>query len=338
MFSRMPNPLSAAFGSPLVTMLDGRFIVAVQGFASQIYDLANWTPLTSPPPLTNLLTDVPTSIAVVGTQTLLLNSSQAIWFDFSDGSTSTPTPPPGLSIADVAGGATVTVPTDGTQFIVGATRVGVATTAILVVSGTQVDSNGLPVLTSANLTTPRQGAAATWINGSLVVCGGSGSSDPTANGIEVLPETDTSPINPPPFPPDTTIGAGATALDKFHVLLVGGLTTTDAGTSPAPTRLLTLNNCSSNCAAVTDSWPTPAVALVSTQAFTFNANNAFAVGNDASGVTHAFNLVSDADAGTATEIPFKSARNGASALQLPMGPVAVVGGSGTVMTIESFTP
>jgi hypothetical protein len=323
----LPNPLSASVASPLLCILDGRFVLATGGSvvaeqeATQVYDLLTWTPLESPP----ALPVAPLSLACTGTQALLLNGTNSTFYDFSDSSYTQATAPTGGNFAEVTGGGSVPTP-DGSTFIVAATN----PTLGMTVSVLYMDSQENMVF--AQLQNERSGAAATFVPTTdslaglgLVVIGGSGS----APALEVLAESAAQATSLTQFPPDSTVGAGATALDSKHILVAGGV---DAMTKKDPGVRVYNLSCvpdggTANCAPTP--WNAPMVTMPSAQAFAINATSAFVVGNDASNNTHAYKVT----ATSATEITFNVPRKGATAVQLPTGPVAVVGGD---VTMESF--
>ncbi len=318
--ARMPNPLGTAPSAPLLTLVLGRYVVAAAGTASEIYDLLQWAPVDAPPTLPR----APLSLAAFGTQVLLIDASAATAFDLSD-STPTDIPvPAGGSYADVAGGATV-VATDGTSFIVGATRAAGAPTASVLVVSTQGN------LSFASLTTARAGAAATWVDGKgLVVTGGSA----MGPGVEVLAEGGTSAVALA-YPPDASTGGGAAPLDATHVLLAGG---SMPDMSDPGVRSVDLG-CPSACA--TAPWMTPPLGLASASVFALGATDALVVGGDANDATSAYRVSppsSSGPMGAAVPVPFKVARSHARAIELPSGAVAVVGGDKTIESFATASP
>jgi hypothetical protein len=319
--SELPSMFSDGRPAPLLDFVGSRFVVETGGSdstlssGSQLYDLVTYAPLAGPPAMPL----VPLSMAVNGTMALLVDASaNAIWFDFSDGTTTTVGPATGeATFADVAGGLTF-YDDSGTAYIVGATRTtGAPTASVLVIDGTTAE------LSLDTLTDARLGAAAAYVIGrGLVVAGGGGVS--TA-GVEVV-AAGTTMGEPLGYPPDTTTGAGASALDGSHVLLAGGVTTTGAD---ATTRVIDLS-CMNGCTLTP--WGALPEALVTAQTFAIDAATAFVVGNDATGATHAVTV----SLGGATEVPLRNARTNARAVYLPTGSIGIVGGGSG--TIESFTP
>ncbi len=315
-FARMPSPLGDARTSPLLIGVMGRYLVAaggqgVGGTSSQIYDIGGLTAYNSPP----ALPVTPVSIAAVGNSLLLLDANGGgTWFSVGDSSYQSATAPSGGAFADVAGGRTVAT-SDGTLYIVGATRTtGQPTPRIL-----RVGTDG--TLTFASLITARLGAAAAWASGrGLVVAGGSA----TGAGAEVLADAQTA-SSALPYPADATTGAGAAALDGSHVLLGGGL---DGSGQPAKVRALDLG-CLDNCAP--QIWADLPMMLTAAQAFDLAADTALVCGDDASGLSHVVRVTAQA----AAEIPFKVARHGARGLRVNPPAITFVGGAPQV---ESFTP
>jgi hypothetical protein len=337
--TRLPSPFAAPPVAPIVTILDGRFLLSIEATtptedasaaaaSTQIFDLLTWAPYTSAP----ALPVAPVALVTVGTQALLINGSNTIWYDFSDTSTSTPTLPSGFE--GLTGGVTVTDPLTGDGYVVvGAGPSATASPVILYVNAAEQIA-GSQSLSLASLGFPRSGAATTWVGRQLFVAGGSN----MGTGVELLEPGTTMTIQPG-YAPDATVGAGATALDQTHVLLAGGInprTGKDAGA-----RVIDVSCPASGCLAVPWNAPPIAPPLVSAQAFTIDSSHAFVVGNDASNNTHAWVLTPT----SSTEIIFKVLRKGATALALPMPitipittpiyPVAVVGGD---VTVESFPP
>src|SRR6185369_11140273 len=105
------------------------------------------------------LTRPAASLATYGTIALSIDENGATTFDLSDGSTADQAPPAGGAWSDVAGGATV-YSSDGTSYIVGATRTahGGPTARVL-----RIGADG--ALSFASLITPRAGACATVVEG-----------------------------------------------------------------------------------------------------------------------------------------------------------------------------
>src|ERR1039458_8405277 len=105
-----------------------------------------------------------------------------------------------------------------------------ATTAVLKIDTTDTSNSSYPYgnLSWLNLSTPRLGASATWVDGpGLVVAGGSA----TAPGVETLANGSTTAATLP-YPPDPSTGSGMANLDNSeHVVVAGGVMPdgTDAG-------------------------------------------------------------------------------------------------------------
>ncbi len=311
--SRMPSPLNDARNAPLLGVLGGRYLFEAGGTdtatatTTNLYDLIGYDSYAAPPTFAT----APKSMALSDLEALSIDASGATWLDLSaDTTTAATLPSGGTSWGAVAGGLTV-LADDGTEYVVGATRTtGDPTAAILVVSTTQT-------LTWATLGTARLGAAAGWIPGrGLVVAGGS--PDAKSAGAELLGAGATN-ATPLPYPADPTTGGGVDALDTSHALVVAGSTA----------RVIDFT-CTAACTATpwTATLPTP---LAFAQVFDIDSLNAFVVGEEASGVSHAFRL----SASLAQEIPFKLPRSHARAVRLPLGPIAIAGGNAQM---ESFTP
>ncbi|WP_394850303.1 hypothetical protein LZC95_22950 [Pendulispora brunnea] len=320
-FGRMPAPLSIAREAPVLANVTDRFVFVAGGSApandkaSQIYDLATLAASNGPAAMPR----TPRSLAVYDTAVLLIDDAGASSLSLSNAALApvNVNPPDGGTFAEVAGGITVRAP-DATLYVVGATRgYGLATKRIL-----KVNKDG--VASFASLTTERRGAAAVWVEGrGLVIAGGSD----TGAGIEVLPPGGTT-TTPLAYPPDATIGAGAAALDPTHVLLGGGV---DAAGQPAATRWIDLACATSACTAeVWDAAKLP-VGLLTTQGFDLTTDSALFVGDDATGLSHAFRVSRPG----AREIAFKIPRRGARGIRVNPPAITFVGGDPTV---ESFTP
>lgn len=295
--ARMPRG-PAAFDPTVATMIAGRYVLAANDTATMIYDLLALKPLASPP----VLPRPAKSLASVGTAVLVIDDEGATTFDLSDGSTYALEPPTGGTFREIAGGSRVAAP-DGTQYIVGATRLTGGPTARVFV----IDPEGKGSF--AALTAPREGACATFVEGrGLVVVGG----DQAAAGAEVL-APGASLATPLAFPPDPVKGCGATTLDTARVAVAGG------SAAGAPVRVLDLA-CTTGCAPA--AWP-DTVPLVRAEAVTIAADAAFILGDDASGATHAYR----ASATGTREIPLRVPRRGARLLLTATGAFNVIGGA-----------
>jgi len=318
-FARMPGPFSAdTRAAPTLALVSGRYLFIGGGGDSslsttaQLYDFASYKPLA--PPLS--LPRVPESVVFVGTVAWLIDKSGATSFDVSQGTQADVTAPSGGSFGDVAGGATV-VGSDGSQYLVGATRpTGTPTNAVLV-----IDPTGTP--SWATLTGSRLGAAATWVDGrGLVVAGGSDQ----AGGVEILSSGTTAGVALA-YPPDASTGSGAATLDGEHVLLAGG--TTPMG-QDAGVRSIDLT-CNMQCAPAAWAMLPAPLPLGQAQVFTSDPATALLVGDDPSGMTRAYRLT----ATTVTEVATKVAHSGARGIVSPLGSVVIFGGASE---IESFVP
>ncbi len=339
-----PAPQPDARQAPVVAEFEGQYLFIGGGTdaslatTSELYDFSQFALLSQPPTLPL----APASVAFVGTVALLIDASgSAAYFDFASNSSATVTAPVGGSFTDVAGGATV-IASDGTEFIVGATRTTgtEGTSSVLEINPNDTSNANYPNgnMSWLSLTASRQGASATWVTGfGLVVAGGSS----TASGAELLalpPSTSTSTTTTTPtvangkelpFSPDLSIGAGAASLGGSTVLLAGGITPTlqDAGV-----RQIDIG-CTSACPVTT--WvPALPEPIMSAQAFALPSGGppGFVVGNEPfTGVTHAFLLTTTA----ATEVKTKVQHTNATATLSPVGSIVVVGGASD---IESFLP
>lgn len=266
-----------------------------------------------------------TLVYVPDAATVLALGSGAVWFD-GTGELGEPVLPDGLTTFDeVAGGTGVLAP-DGRQFVVGGTRAGKETDAVL-----EIATDG--TLTIRRLTFARAGAAAVWLaDVGLVVVGGSA----TGNGVEVLAEAGTS-FAPRDFPADPTEGAGAVITALGTIALIGG------STSGAAAKTRTLDpRCTSECKVKDLDLATPAMALTRVKAYALAKGSVLATGDevDPDGTTRAF--VIDYLDPKITELPLREPRRGATLVDTPTGTLALMGGvhpDGTpALTVEMYFP
>jgi hypothetical protein len=224
--------------------------------------------------------------------------------------------PVDLDYAHVVGGDTVGSPGEP-QYIVGATRSsGEATNQVL-----RVDTDA--TLHLLKLKTPRLGAAATIVNGRLLVVGGSD----TGAGAELLNEAGTT-FAALPFPPDATVGAAIVARDETTAILAGGRDPANDGMISG-FRSLDLS-CAEDCRQT----------AIENADFAFEHPRLFVVGPDqllavgeepTTGETQVFTFDSDH---TLNAFSLRTPRTGASAFLLPNGQVGVFGG----YTLDDQTP
>jgi len=320
-FARMPAPLSDSRQAPLLAVVGGRYLVVAGGADAalatsvQIYDVANYSALSSLPTMPR----TPESLAVSGTVLWLIDGDGATQYDLSSDAFSDVMPPQGGSFAEVAGGATVSA-TDGSQYVVGATRTTGATTARVLA----IDPAGNP--SWLTLAAARLGAAATWSPGrGLVVAGGSA----TAPGVEVIASGSTMGA-PLAYPPDPSTGAGATSLlDSEHVLLAGGVGPAQAD---AGVRAIDLA-CGSPCSPVV--WSALPAPLAAAEAFAIDPANAVVIGVDqVAQEAVAYRLTTATVTPLAPKIPHPGGRAVASPWGRP-GSAILFGGASA---IEAFAP
>lgn len=292
--ARMPRG-PAAFDATQAVIYAGRFVLGVNGTSSLLYDLLALDTSTSV-----ALPRAAKSVLSVDTTALFIDDNGASTADLSTGATGTLDQPAGGTFAEVAGGALVGAP-DGTQYIVGATRAnGGPSARVLVVSS---DGNA----SFAALTTPREGACATYVEGrGLVVYGG----DAAAAGAELLTAGATL-AAPLPLPTDAVKGCAAAALDSSHLAVVGG--------ASGPVRVFDLA-CTTACAAV--SWA-DSLPLLRADAATLAPDAALVLGDDAAGASHLYR----ASATGLREIALKVPRRGARLVTTPTDAFVVVGGA-----------
>jgi hypothetical protein len=327
-FSRPSGSLLYEHRHPLLTVWPNQYLF-ITGSDTQgsdpanldVYDIA----VASMLELTPNFPQATTSSVASGTTLLLLGDTD-IWFDLSSSTSETATPPGGLAFSEVTGGRTLIAP-NGTAYLVGATRsTGDPTDKVL-----QVNADG--TLYALVLSTPRLGAAASFVEGSLVVAGGSAS----GAGAEVLAPSGSS-FSALALPADATQGAGLAELTPTSAILAGGQDPTSGAASP--TRSIDLT-CTSDCTATELS--SLDLNLVSAQVFPVATNELLVVGETADAVTHAYVFDVSSASPVSTEQTFREPRAGASAVMLTNGQVAVVGGddptSGAgIASMELFFP
>jgi hypothetical protein len=233
-------------------------------------------------------------------------------FNVYDGTTQDVTRPSGLSSwSDLSGGRTLTSYA-GAVYIVGATRSSADSNAVLEIS--TATNSGLAI---RPLIGQRKGAAATYIeNRGVVVVGGS-AADSTAAGIEVLaPGGDR--FTALPYPPDSVQGAALVAENSASSTIVWRIGGRSADGTPAPSVAYDLA-CTQDCQVQA----IPALDVdVATAIGFFYQDNHIVVGEQADGSMVAWRVTAT---GT-TPIPQRQPRRAASAVQLPNGFVALVGG------------
>jgi len=328
--ARLPGALGDSRQAPVIGVLTSRFLVVAGGLDStvsestDVYDFAQFAVLGSPPSLPR----APASMPIVGTAALLIDASGGTYYDFSENAGQDTTPPDTtFGFGDVAGGQSVYDPTDGLVFVVGGTRTtGTPTTAVLEIDTNDTSNASYPTgnLHWMQLSAPRLGASATWVQGrGLVVAGGSA----TAAGVEILVTGQTPATGAPlAYPADPSSGSGMTWLAGSSVLIAGGVLPSGAD---AGVRAIDLG-CAQSCTPTV--WSALPVPLTLASAFTISEAKAFMVGSEvASGLTHTFSLTTT----TATEVPTKVPHTNAAAVLSPVGSVVLFGGASE---IESFTP
>jgi hypothetical protein len=337
-FSRPLSTLRNPHVRPLVTSVY-ELLVAAGGDAvagqdpaiPEFFDAAVWQTSAAQPPLPL----APKSMAAIGTKLVMIDGTGGTSLDLSSDETKKiDTSTLSLDFTKVAGGDTLEMP--GRRFIVGATRQeGAPTDKILVLDDKLVPS----VLT---LSTPRLGAAASFVGTTLVVAGGSA----TGAGVEVLRQGDTAFV-PLPYPPDATAGAGLAPLDEKTALVVGGQDAA-APAPAAPMRTFDIT-CAATCTpTAVGTLPIP---LVRTKVFAMRPSQVIVVGeNDEAmftGVDHVFSIDPTTPAPFApTEItlPAERARAKATPALMPNAQLGLVGGTlldsaqTSATSIEIFIP
>jgi hypothetical protein len=234
-------------------------------------------------------------------------------FNVYDGTTQdVNTRPSGLSSwSDLAGGRTLTSYA-GAVYIVGATRSSADSNAVLEIS--TATNSGLAI---RSLLGQRKGAAATYVEKrGLIVVGGS-AADSTAAGIEVLaPGGDK--FTALPYPPDSVQGAALVAENSETSTILWRIGGRNADGTPAPSVAYDLA-CTQDCQV--QALPALDVDVATAIGF-FYQDNHIIVGEQPDGSMVAWRLTTSG----ATPIPQRQPRRAASAVQLPNGFVALVGG------------
>jgi hypothetical protein len=269
------------------------------------YDLLNLTSAVS-----TAFPRTPASLASLGEVLLLIDATGATWVDYTSDSTYDATLPTGLaSFGDLAGGATVAA-TDGSLYVVGGTRPGATTRAVL-----QIGTDG--TLTAFATVAARKGAAALWIDTiGLVIAGGA----PDGAGVEVLASGATA-FAQRGYPADATEGAGAVTDGGKGLALIGGT----LGGMPAATRILDPACLGDSCAAKESADATLPGAFARVSAYALAGTQILVVADEADGMNLTRSFLVDL-VGKVTELPLKEPRRGAIAVPTPLASLAIVGG------------
>lgn len=306
--ARLPGE-GVVFEAPVTAVVAGRYVLEAKDTSFGLFDLLRNDGL----PIANVLPRPARSIATYGTSALVVDEAGATYLDLNDGRTADVLAPAGGTYGEIAGGLTVTAD-DGTQFVVGATRIGGGPSARVLRLAT--DGN----LTFLSLAAPREGACAAWVTGrGLVVWGGSAD----APGGELL-ATSAAVGAPLAYPPDPVRGCGAVALDGGRLVVAGG-----ARPAAAPFVATVDLACPAACAAA----PWPGVADLPRADVTLVADDAvLVVGDGADGNAKAYR----ASAAELRELPLRVPRRGVRMITSPsiaaapttrVRPAVVVGGA-----------
>jgi hypothetical protein len=325
-FCRPPGELLLDHGSaPAVDVLAGRAVLLAgaersSGNAeSELYDLGYWEQVPGPLLECGGAHCRFQSLAVLGAIAVGFGDGWASWFDFDSGIAGELDPPEGVDFADIVGAPTLHDPL-GNAWVVGPARSGEPTAWVLRLDGETGE------VTGHALAEPRERAATTWVAGrGLLVVGGSDAGP----GGEILREGEPS-FEPLELPPDPTRGAALVSLDQGTALRLGGETAT-GGADSVEIDL----GCAEPCAAEPAG---DAVPLTAARGFAAGSLGILVVGADADGETRAYAY----DDGAARELELRVRRRGATALELPTGQLAVVGGErldgGPAGALELITP
>jgi len=341
--SRAPEELLFARRHPQPLLLSAAYLLISGGDGAEnaasldVYDLVRWAipknattgkPAKQPP-----LPKVPESWAALDPKLLLIDHAGATWLDLSTDLTSDAPAPEGLDYALIVGGKTFVAP-DHTQYIVGGTRLtGEPTNQVLRIDpGDDTKPISLHLM---QLGTPRLGAAAAIVNGQLLVVGGSG----TGAGAEISNAAGTN-FTSLAFPADARQGAALLAQGETSAILAGGRDPESDEISGFRTLDL---SCSANCTQV--EIENADFAFDYPQLFALGGGQLLAVGEDpTSQETHVFTFETRVGLDHAmNEYALRVPRTGASAVMLPNGQVAVLGGDALsddspALTLELFFP
>ncbi len=299
---------------PAVTLIGGHVLWAMAGesassVATDGYDLAWFGHVAAPNGLDALTCPNPPClfrpfVAFTDIYGLGISGADAVVFDASTGDSVALLAPSSLKDwSSQAGGITLT-DADASTWLIGPARQTSASSAVVHITTAQA-----PV--SHQLTAERQGAAAALVPGyGLVLVAGS----KTGAGLEWL-EGAAKRLTALPYPPDATSGAGLLVADDTHVLRLGGRLATGKA---APTLRYALD-CSKACVAE----PVPALNLELDAVRVYGSGSSqLLVGEDPKGVTRLYRY----DGSKLTEVALREARSGASAVALPTGQLALIGG------------
>jgi hypothetical protein len=266
------------------------------------------------------------SLVARATTVLLIDDAGASEVELSTETILEVTAPAGLAFGDVAGGSVIDA-ADGTTFVVGATREGKPSDAVLVISA---DGS----FSARKLVTPRAQAAAAWIDKvGLVIVGGSSA----GAGVEVLASASDA-FHTVPYPSDPIVGATLTVGTDGKVLVVGGA---DDKGAAAPARSLDLA-CSVGCKAAPVAKLSLKEGLVGARLFAIDGSRQLLIGHETNLAAHVRAFAVDLATQAIAERPLREARRGATALASVNGAVAVLGGAhddgSPALTVELFQP
>jgi hypothetical protein len=328
-FARPSQGLIGAWLAPKTALFGGRYVLlaggagAGEGGGTEFFDLVTLTPLVSNVPLPR----VPASLLTDGQVGLFLDAGGASTHDLFEG-TSAPYDLGNDDVAaELAGGDTVLSDDDAREsFIVGATRPGAATTAVL-----RVSAEGPRVI---RLATPRERAGAIWVKGrGLVIVGGAAGAP-----IEVLAPKASS-FKPLEAQSPTIFEPSLASTPSGDVLELGGVDA--AGVAVSPQRLAL--GCTGTCPATAEAISPSAPLLRAGRPFDVGRDGHWLViGNDAEGFSSALLVDATTTPVGVTPVATRVRRKGASSLAVGGGYVALLGGADAAGTavpdIEIFTP
>ena len=322
-FCRPPTAVAAQGEHPPVGVFWGQLIWMAgassdNSIVSDGYDLVGWTE-TAPP---SFLATCPTGVTpcpfrsianYAGQYGLAIGSDWAMSIDIQLQTTQTQPPPSTLpSWAEVSGGRTLNA-LIGNAFIVGPTRTDSASSFVVELA---TDGN----MTALPLTTARQNAAATYIDGQgLLVVGGS--ADANGAGAEFLSETGTT-FTSLPYPADPVVGAALVAeTTGTRVWRVGGKMPDQ---SNAPTVVYDVACAGDPGSCTPQAQPAFDLAVTNAQGFSFNGSR-IVIGELDDGTMVAWRLT-DTDPAP-VPVPLREPRRSATVYSLPNGFAALIGGT-----------
>lgn len=337
-FCRPPGELSTAFTQgihPPVGIFWGQTLWIVDGVSNNTiqtegYDLIAWQQTPSPSLITNITCpELPCQFqslaGYAGEWALAIGSDWAMSVDISAETTASVVLPEGLpNWSDVAGGRTIDA-TTGATFVVGPTRTTPVSSYVV-----EMDTTG--DMYTRTLSVPRQAAAATYVDGQgVLVVGGGPASGP---GAEFLADSSAAFVELQ-YPPDQVTGAALVPeATGTKVWRMGGQ---NPDGTPAPSVVYDIactevtggGDAGTSTTCTPGSLPTalnlespPGSPVINANGFGFG-DNRIVIGEQTDGTMVAWRV---SDTGV-TSIPQREPRRYATAIGLPNGFAALIGGT-----------